>query len=232
MLVSMWTEADEIDWLRMAFVDAAQRGLPQPDQPTRGVALELRDPQVVGVEARLLVVRVGMVAEQHPDRRVEHLDGHPVEVLLDQSGGRIPTAGVQLIPTHERERVDALRRASRGGDHPVRDPSQATVDLHDRTHRVVGECPWGPVPEVRIDSIDVAVTRFGDVRVGGDREQGHPAPSRLGASCGTLLRDRDHRPPARHRAHCVQEWFGFACIDAAPTLTGPPAGSSSRRRLL
>ncbi len=81
---------------------------PIADEPVGRHALELGEPQVVRVEAGLLVVGVGVVAEQHPDRRVQHLDRDAVAILLDEARLRVPTARVQLVPADVQVRADLL----------------------------------------------------------------------------------------------------------------------------
>ena len=156
-----------------AFFDRTQRGLTQPDEPRRVDALELGDPQVVRVEARLLVVGVGMVAQDHADRRIDHLGRDTVAVLFLQPLFGIPTTGMQLFPRHEDVRVDLVGGPAGRGHHAIGQSAATVVDRHRGAHRLVGDRDRCPITELGIDAIDVTVSRFGDVRVGRDGEEGH-----------------------------------------------------------
>src|ERR1700687_2436758 len=57
----------------------------------------LADPQVVRVEAGLLVIEVAMVAEDHPDRRVDDLGGDAVAILVGHARVGIPTTAMHLL---------------------------------------------------------------------------------------------------------------------------------------
>ena len=69
----------------------AQRGLAHADEPVRRGRAELGDPLVVRVEARVLVVDVGVVAQHHADRRVDDLGGDAVGVLVGEARDRDPS---------------------------------------------------------------------------------------------------------------------------------------------
>ena len=169
----------DLDEVLDAFGHAAQRGLADAEQTIGGRRLELGHPEVVGVEARLLVVGVGMVAQQHADARVQDLGRHTIAILLTETCQRIPPPGVQLVPTDEIARVDLLPWPSRGGDHAVRHATAAVVDGHHRTHHVVGHRDGRAITEPRVDAIEIAVAGLGYVRVGRDCEQRHDSfPSR------------------------------------------------------
>ena len=151
--------------------------LPQPDQPVRCMPRIGGDPAVVGVETGLLVVPVGVVAQQHPDRWVEDLGTHAVAVLLVEAHDRVPAAGVQLVPPDVDMGADHRGVAARGGDHPVGHPAAPVVDDHHRAHRVVVGGDGRPVAVRRIDVGGVAVVGLGDVRVGRDGLEGHAGTS-------------------------------------------------------
>ena len=81
----------------------------------------LGDPAVVGVEAGLLVVDVGVVAEHHADRRVDDLGGDAVAVLVGAAGPPGPSrrgAGPRSATPSTR---DLLGRLAGGGDQAHRD---------------------------------------------------------------------------------------------------------------
>ena len=65
---------------------------PDADQPLRIGRAVLRDPAVVGLHVGALVGEVLVVAEHHADRRVEHLGGDAVAVLVGGPQPRIPAA--------------------------------------------------------------------------------------------------------------------------------------------
>ena len=149
---------------------------PSPISRSGAAETNWRDPLVVGVEAGLLVVDVGVVAQEHPDRRVEHLGLDAVAVLLGQPGHRIPAARVQLVPADIDVRADLVPAAAGGGHHAVRDHRAPVVDRHGRAHHVVRDRDRRPVAVGRIDERQVAVAGLGDVGVGGDGGEGHVTP--------------------------------------------------------
>ena len=93
---------------------------PMPISRSGAVRAELGDPLVVRVEARVLVVAVGVVAEDHADRRVDDLGDHAVGVLVVQAGLGIPAAAVQVLEPLVDVEADLLGRPTRGGDEPER----------------------------------------------------------------------------------------------------------------
>src|SRR5687767_121757 len=68
----------------------------------------------------MLVVDVGVAGEHHADRRIDHLAGHAVPVLIGDPGYRIPAPTMELVETHV---AGGQRRgiATRGCDQPERD---------------------------------------------------------------------------------------------------------------
>ena len=128
---------------------------------------ELGDPAVVGLEARLLEVAVAVVAEHHPDGRVDHLGGHAVGGLVGEAGRRVPAATVEVL-----EPVaglpDLLGRLAGGGRGAEHDRALEAVD-HEHVAELAGvDEPGRPVPPGRVDVVDVRARRLGDVGVGRD----------------------------------------------------------------
>ena len=87
-----------------------------------GVAV-LRDPQIVGVEARLLVVEVGMIAEDHADAGIDHFGGDAVAILIGHAARWDPIrrdAGLSnfapIVPQLARHLCRRRRRARSSPD--------------------------------------------------------------------------------------------------------------------
>src|SRR5271156_4017124 len=68
--------------VRDAFLDRAHRTLSGSYQTIGMRRAVLTYPEVVSIEACLLVVEVAMVAEDHADRRVDHFGGDAVAILI------------------------------------------------------------------------------------------------------------------------------------------------------
>src|ERR1700719_877842 len=79
------------------FLDRSHRSLPCPYQSIGMRGAVLAYPQIVSVEACLLVVEVAMVAEHHADGRVDHFGGDSVAILFGQGSFRIPSALMHLF---------------------------------------------------------------------------------------------------------------------------------------
>ena len=86
---------------------------PMPISRSGAVRAELGDPLVVRVEARVLVVDVGVVAQHHADRRVDDLGGDAVEVLVGEARHRIPAAAPQVLEALAGVEADLFGRAGR-----------------------------------------------------------------------------------------------------------------------
>ena len=82
------------------FGNCAGCGLPASVQTVRGHGAVLGDPPVVGVEHCLLEIDVGMVAQQHANRRVDHLAINAVGLLGLNPCGRVPTSAVKSLEWH------------------------------------------------------------------------------------------------------------------------------------
>src|SRR6202050_1636146 len=82
--------------IRDSFLDRAHRSLPGPYQPVGMRGAVLAYPEVVGVEAGLLVVKVAMVAEDHADGRVDHFGGDAVAILIGHARVGIPSAAMHF----------------------------------------------------------------------------------------------------------------------------------------
>jgi hypothetical protein len=132
----------------------------------------LGDPQVVGVEARLLVLEVGVVAEHHADGRIEDLGAHTVAVLVGQAGIGIPPALVHVLEAGVEHR-QLLGSLAGGGDQAHRDGALQALDHEQVAAGGVAHHARRPVAEPRVDPLEVRVRRLGDVRIGGDDFRRH-----------------------------------------------------------
>ena len=122
-------KAHRLDALEVvdAFLDGAHGGLPAADQAVRRMGAVGLEPAVVGVEAGLLVVEVGMVADQHADRGIDDLGGHAVLVLVGEPRRGIPAAAVQILEFRA-PYADVLGRHAGGGDQAHRHRRLHAVD--------------------------------------------------------------------------------------------------------
>jgi hypothetical protein len=125
----------------------------------------LPHPLVEGVHAGALVVEVGVVAEDHADRRVEDLAGDPVAVLVGEPRVRIEPAGVPVVEAAAEP--DVLRLLAGRGDEADREERV----LHPRDHVSVADSVLvddvrGAVAVRRVDVARVGLGVLGDVRVG------------------------------------------------------------------
>ena len=137
-----------------------ERGLPETDEPLGRGRAELRDPEVVRVEARALVLGLGVVAEQHPDRRVDHLRDHAVGVLVRETRDGIPAAAPQLLESLAAVEPHLFGRTARRGDEPERHQALAVVDEHDVAEYVVVVQARRAVAERGIDAVEVGARRL------------------------------------------------------------------------
>ena len=172
--------------IRDPVLGRAHRGLAESDQPLGRERAELGDPLVVRAEAGGLVVAVGVVAEDHPDRRVHHLCAHAVDVLVREARFGIPTAAVQLVEGVAAVEPDLLGRSTGRGDEPHRHERLAVVHEHDVAERLVVLEARRAVAVRGIDAVDVRARRLGDVRVGRDADAGcgRGGHASLPSSCG------------------------------------------------
>ena len=155
-----------------AGLDRTHRRLPDAEQPVRVGRAVLGDPQVVGVEAGLLVLEVGMVAEHHADGRVEDLRAHAVALLVGQAGLGVPAAAVQVLEAGAEHR-ELLGLLAGGRDEPHGNRLVEPVDDEHVPPLGVAHQPRRAVLEAVVDAVDVRARRFGDVRVGGDDRGRH-----------------------------------------------------------
>ena len=153
-------------------VGGAHRGLPEANEPVGCVRAELGDPLVVRVEARLLVVPVRVVAQDHADRRVDDLGGHAVAVLVVEPRLGIPAAAVQVLEPFVDVEADLLGRPPGCRDEPERHERVPVVDEHHVAQDVVMLEARRAVAVRGIDVVEVARRRLGDVRVGRDARSG------------------------------------------------------------
>ena len=126
-----------------------------------GVA-ELREPQVVGVEAGLLVVEVGMIAEHHADGRIDDFRRDAVALLVGHARLGIPSAAMQVLEL-DAEHGELLGALAGGGGQADRDRAAHPVDHEDVAEFFVAYHPRRDVFELVIDPIDVSAGRLGDV---------------------------------------------------------------------
>ena len=110
---------------------------PSPIEAVGRGRAELGDPVVVRVEARVLVVDVGVVAEHHADRRVDDLGGDAVGVLVGEARDRIPTAAPEVVEALVDVEAHLFGRPAGGGDEPERHEALAVVDQHHVAEHVV-----------------------------------------------------------------------------------------------
>ena len=187
-------KAHRLDALEVvdAFLDGAHRGLAEPDQAVRRMGAVGLEPAVVGVEAGLLVVEVGMVADQHADRRIDDLGGHAVLVLVGKPRRGIPAAAVQVLEFRA-PYADVLGRHAGGGDQAHRHRRLHAVDEVDVAHAFLVDDVRRLLAPRRVDVVDVAVGRLGDVGVGGNRAPVHAFPP----ACLGLRRQNGRQSTAR-----------------------------------
>ena len=140
---------------------------PDAEQPVRMRGAVLGDPLVVGVEARVLEVEVGMVAEHHADGRVEDLGRHAVALLIGEPRLGIPAAAVHVLEAGAEHR-QLLGALAGGGDEAHRDRLVDALDDEEVAALRVADDVGRAVLKRRVDPVDVRVRRLGDVRVGGD----------------------------------------------------------------
>ena len=154
----------------------AAGGLSAAEQAGRMPTAEVRDPAVVGVKAGLLVVEVGVVAQQHAHRGIDDFGGHAVAVLIGHAGIRIPAATMQVAEFHT-GLGDLLRSLAGGSDQTQVDRPLHAVDLEgvalsfdrDEARRLVAPGP--------VDMGEVGIGRLGDMRISRDDRVAH------GVSC-------------------------------------------------
>ena len=154
---------------------------PMPSSRSGCAAQILGDPAVVGLEARVLVVEVGVVAEQHADRRVDHLGAHAVAVLVGRGAPRDPTRR-GAAPSN---RAPNIVSSSAGLPAAATRPIGIGLSMPSMTNRSPRFGSWtmrGARSRKRaVDAVDVGAGRLGDVRVGGDDRLRHDTPSSEGA---------------------------------------------------
>ena len=85
------------------------------------------DPEVVGVEAGLLVVEVLVIAQHHADGGIEDLGRHAVALLIGEPRVGVPAAAVHVLERHA-VRADLLGRLARRCDEAHRDRLAHPVD--------------------------------------------------------------------------------------------------------
>jgi hypothetical protein len=148
-----------------ALVGSAHRGLAGPEQAIRMRGAILRDPQVVGVHAGVLVVEVLVIAEDHSDRRVDDLTAHAVAILVGDARVRVPTAAVEFLELHAEDR-DLLGLLAGGGNEAERHRRLHARDHEEIAALVVGGEIRRSVAVLGVDPVDIGVGGLGDVRVG------------------------------------------------------------------
>src|SRR5258708_3430533 len=83
--------------IRDAFLDRTHRSLSGSYQTIRVRGAVLAYPQVVGVEASLLVIEVAMVAEHHADGGIDDFGGDAVAILVGHPRIGIPSAAMHFL---------------------------------------------------------------------------------------------------------------------------------------
>ena len=160
-----------------ALLDGADGRLPKPDQAIGIVHDVGLEPPVVGVEACFLVVKVRMIADQHADCGIDDLGSHTILVLIIEPNLGIPAATVQIVELGAAD-TDILGGNAGCGDQAHRDWRFHALDNIDIAHPLLVDDTRRPSPPRRIDMVDVAVGRFGDMGIGRNR-----APVHYLASC-------------------------------------------------
>ena len=164
---SLESELGDVVKVARAFGRAPQRRLTHSQQAVRGRVAEARQPSVVRLEARPLVVGVGVVAQHHPHGRVDDLRGHAVAILILEPRGRIPPTAVHLLEADAGD-ADLLGGLAGGGDETHRYRSTHPFDREAVAYPFDEDHPWRTITERRVDEVDVGLGWLGDVRVGGD----------------------------------------------------------------
>ncbi len=127
----------------------------------------LANPQGVLVEARLLVIEVTMVAEDHPDRRVNDLGGDAIAILIGHARVGIPSAAMHLLELCANRLELAGVFASRCRQRDV-DRAWKILDQKNVAELLVMNHVRGGVFVLRVDPVHVGTGRFGDMGIGGD----------------------------------------------------------------
>ena len=197
-----------------AFLDRADAGLAHADQALRIVRDVGLQPAIVGVEARLLVVEVGMIAEQHADAGIDHLGGNAVLVLVGEPLGRIPAAAMQIVEPGAAD-ADVLGVDAGRGDQAHRHRRLHALDDVDVAHPFLVDDMRRPLPPRRVDMVDIAVRRLGDVRIGRNR-----TPVHLVSSClrGRIVGRRGVPP----QAGAERPFRRAATVEPVPVLWHTP----------
>ncbi len=145
----------------------------------------LGDPEVVGVEAGLLVVEVAMVAEHHADVGIDDFGGDAVAILVGHPRVGIPSAAMHLVELRA-YRSQLARILARGRRERDVDRTREVLDDEHVAELLVVNHVRRRILVLVIDSIDVSVWRLGDMRIGGDDWLLHRMPSIGFARCEIL----------------------------------------------
>ena len=141
---------------------------PAAEQAARVLGAVAGDPAVVGLEAGPLEVDVGVVADHHPDRRVDDLGRHAVADLVGDARRWRPSPERWISSNSTPDSVSssaglpaaATRPMAIGFFIPGTTNRSPRLSSRDHVRRLVAER--------RVDVGRVAVRRLGDVRVGAD----------------------------------------------------------------
>jgi len=150
------------------------RGLADAEQAFGVRGAVAGEPAVVRVAAGLLVVEVAVVADRHPDRRVDHLGGDAVAGLVGDARFGVPAAAVEVLEARAHQ-ADLLRRLAGSRDDAEGDRRLHPFDHEDVAHALDVLDVRRAVAELRVDVVDEGVRRLGHVRVGRDDRVGHRA---------------------------------------------------------
>ena len=178
-----------------AFLDRADRGLAQAHEAPGVMAAILLEPAVVGVEAGLFVVEVGVIADQHADGRIDQFGADAVAILVGQPHFRVPSALVQIVEPGAAD-PDVFRRDAGRGNEAERHRRLHAVDHERVAHFLQADDLGRPLAKGRVDIVAVAVGRLRDVRIGGNRAPVHAFPPRFGQMVG-MRRVRRQAPRTR-----------------------------------
>jgi hypothetical protein len=141
----------------------------------------LGDPQVVGVEAGLLVVVILMIAEQHANRGVDHFGVDAVALLVGHASFWIPSATMQVLELRA-EHLQVFGILAGRCDETHRDWFLHPLDHKDVAHLIVVDHVRSGVLVLMVDTIDVTARRLRDVGIGGNNGFWHLSPSVKGSA--------------------------------------------------
>ena len=103
-----------------------------------------------------------MIAEQHPDRRINDLGGDAVAILIGHARIGIPAAAMHVLELHAGDR-EFLGRLARRREQSHRDRTLHAVDHEHVAHLGVTNHVRRAFAKLAVASINVGAGRFGNV---------------------------------------------------------------------